>query len=248
MQSGKREDSPGPGTAGHQARTVFRTVAVVGAALSLVSLVLPRITTWSVLTDPSSPLVRFIDVRAEVNLHTWFNVSVLTLAALLHGCVGGLARSAGRTWWPWVVLSLALAVLAIDDLASLHEQLEPVGRALGGGDGALHFAWLVPGVVLAAGLLMTAVATARQLPAAAARWLLFGISALLGAAIGAEALGGVLLDADEQVAYIVVSHVEEFVETVAAGMLLCAAVSVLSIDRGPRPGSVAVTYDPVPSS
>jgi hypothetical protein len=245
MGSERRIGSPGRVTAGSPARTVFVVIAVVGATLATVSLVLPRVTAWPVLSDPSSPLVRFVDVRAEANLHTWFNVAVLTVAALLHGCVGALARSAGRTWWPWAVLSLALSALAIDDLASLHEQLEPWGRALGGGGGALHFAWLVPGGVLAVGLAMTAVTTARQLPAAAARWLLGGILALLGAALGAEALGGALLDRGEEIAYIVVSHVEEFVETVAAGMLLCAAVSVLAIRRGPRPGTMEVSYDDV---
>lgn len=245
MDREQRDGSPGLVAAGRLARTVFVVVAVLGAALALVSLVLPRVTAWPALSDPSSPLVRFVDVRAEANLHTWFNVAVLTVAAFLHGCVCALARSAGRTWWPWAVLALALAALAIDDLASLHEQLEPWGRALGGGDGALHFAWLVPGGVLAVGLAVTAVMAARQLPAAAGRWLLGGISALLAAAFGAEALGGALLDVGEEIAYIVVSHVEEFVETVAAGMLLCAAVSVLSIHRGARPGSMEVSYDEV---
>lgn len=246
MQSEQRGAAPGRNPAGRLARTVFLVVAVVGAVLATVSLVVPRVTDWPLLSDPSSPLVRFVDVRAEANLHTWFNVAVLTLAALLHGCVSGLARSAGRTWWPWAVLALALSALAIDDLASLHEQLESLGRALGGGDGALHFAWLVPGTLLAAGLAMTAVTTARQLPAAAARWLLGGISALLAASLGAEAVGGALLSAGDEITYIAISHVEEFVETVAAGMLLCAAVSVLAVRRGPRPGSLEVSYEGVP--
>jgi hypothetical protein len=218
-------------------------VALTGAALAAVSLVLPRITPWVVLSDPSSALVRFIDVRAEANLHTWFNVVVLSVGAVLHGCVGLLARDAGRRAWPWAVTCAILAFLAIDDLASLHEQLEPLGRDLGGGSGALRFAWLVPGLALAVGLVLTAVTIARQLPAVSGRWLLAGIATLLAAAVGGEAAGGLLLDSGKEVAYILVSHAEEFAETAAAGMLLCAAVAAVSTRRGPRPGAVEVTYD-----
>jgi len=218
-------------------------VVAIAAGLVAVSLVLPRVVPWDLLRDPGSPLVRFIDVRAEANLHTWFNVAVLSVGAFLHAGVGLLARHAGRTAWPWAVTSLVLAVLAIDDLASLHEQLEPVGRALGAGDGALHFAWLLPGVVLAAGLALTAFTVARRLPRAAGRWLLAGVTVLLVAAVGLEAVGGAVLSSvGDGLAYILVSHLEEFVETCAAGILLCAAVSALQVRPGSAPGVVEVGY------
>jgi hypothetical protein len=234
----------GPGTRPVQSLTrALLVVVVTGAVLVAISLILPRVVPWDPLRDPGSPLVRFIDVRAEANLHTWFNVAVLTVGAFLHAGVGVLARRAGRTAWPWAVTSLALALLAIDDMASLHEQLEGMGRALGAGEGALHFAWLLPGLLLAAGLALTAITVARHLPRTAGRWLLAGVAALLVAAVGLEAVGGAVLSSvGDGPAYILVSHLEEFVETCAAGILLCAAVSALQVRTGPVPGVIEVGY------
>lgn len=223
-------------------------VVLTAAVLASLSLVLPRVVPWGLFRDPASPLVRFVDVRAEANLHTWFNVAVLSVGACSHACVGVLARAAGGPAWPWAVAAGTLALLAIDDLAALHEQLEPIGRALGAGEGALHFAWLLPGVALAVGLAVVAVAAARRLPRASARWLLAGMSVLLSAAFGLEAAGGALLaSVGDGPAYILVSHLEEFLETCAAGMLLHAAIRAVEVRRGTRPGSVEMRHVHAPA-
>jgi hypothetical protein len=204
--------------------------------------VLLRITPWDILRDPASPLVQLLDVRAEGSLHTWFNVSVLTVGSLLHAGVAVMARRGGGVCWPWVLTATSLALLSLDDLLALHEKLEPLGRALGGGSGALHFAWLVPGLVLAAGFLAVTVVAARRLPVGSRRWMTVGVVAFLVAAVGLELLGGSVLDGQGDGAlYIVVSHAEEVLETWAAAALLCAAVVAVGFRTG-RDGSVLVTY------
>ncbi len=221
-------------------------LALVGATLVGISLVVPRVLPWEFITDPASPVVGFIDVRAEANLHTWFNVAVLVVGSLIHACTGVLARRSGSPWWPWAVISALLAVLSLDDLASLHEQLEPVGRALGGA-GAFHFAWLVPGLVLAAGFLAAAITAVRRLPRPAHLWVIGGVATLLTAAVGFEALGGLVLSSiGDGPEYILLSHLEEFAETCAAAMLLAAAVSALTVRAGVR-GAVEVAYVGVPA-
>lgn len=226
-----------------RALRVLGAVALAALLLVATSLVLPRIAPWDALRDPSLPLVRLIDVRAEANLHTWFNVAVLTVGAAAHAVVGGLAHRAGHRAWPWGVTCAVLCLLALDDLASLHEQLEPLGRALGAGDGALHFAWVLPGLLLAAGLAGTAVVVARTLPVASARWLLAGVTALVAAAVGLEAAGGAILSGlGSGPLYILVSHLEEFVETCAAGALLCAAVAAVEVRPAAAPGALVVGY------
>lgn len=218
---------------------------MIGTGLAAVSLVLPRVTSWSVLRDPASPLVLLIDVRAEGSVHTWFNVALLTVGGLLHAGVGALARRAGSAAWPWALTAAALLLLSLDDLLAVHEQLDPLGRALGGGSGALHFAWVLPGLVLGAGLVAVAVLAAQRLPAAAARWLLLGVAALLLAAVGLESVGGVVLDSvGDGPLYILVSHGEELLETWAAGALLCAAVAAVRVCGGTGAGSVEVSYPP----
>ncbi|WP_222195537.1 hypothetical protein [Modestobacter italicus] len=223
--------------ADRRAGLVFLRLAAVGSLLAAVSLVLLRITPWDVLRDPSSPLVRLLDVRAEGSLHTWFNVSVLSAGAVLHTCAGALAHRAGRPAWPWALTATALALLSMDDLLAVHEQLEPLGRALGAGEGGLHFAWVLPGLVLAAGLAAVAVVAARRLPPSASRWLLLGVASLLAAAVGLESAGGLVLDSvGDGALYVLVSHAEELIETLAAAALLCAGVSAVRLAGGPDAG------------
>lgn len=233
--------TPTPST--HKAAVVFFVVAFVGAVWVGISLVVPRVAPWDFLTDPASPAVRFVDVRAEANLHTWFNVAVLAVGAVIHSCVGVLARRSGRSWWPWAVTSSVLVLLSVDDLASLHEQLEPVGRAIGGGTGAFHFAWLLPGLVLAGGFLVAALAGVRRVPVVASRWLMGGVATLLIAAVGLEAVGGLVLSSiGDGPGYILLSHLEEFGETCAAAMLLAAAIAAVAVRAGSVPGSVEIGY------
>ena len=227
---------------GRAATGVFLAAVVAGGTLGALSLVLLRITPWDILRDPASPLVQLLDVRAEGSLHTWLNVTVLAVGSLLHAGVAVLARRGGRICWPWVLTATSLALLSLDDLLALHEQLEPLGRALGGGTGALHFAWLLPGLVLAAGFLAVTVVAARRLPAGSRAWMTAGVMALLGAAVGLEALGGFVLDAHgDGVVYILISHAEEMLETCAAAALLCAAVVAATFRTG-GDGSLLVAY------
>jgi hypothetical protein len=222
---------------------LFAAIVLVAAVLTVVSLLVPRIVPWAALRDPASPLVQFVDVRSEANLNTWFNVALLSVGAALHACVARIARRTGRPSWPWMVTASGLALLAIDDLAAVHEKLEPLGRSLGGGEGITHFAWIVPGLVLAGVLAAGALAVARRLPRRSMGWLVGGIAVLLTAAVGMEALGGAVISGvGDGLAYILVSHVEEFAETCAAGMLLCAATFAISVHQGSPSSALVVDY------
>lgn len=195
-----------------------RVMAVVlGASvlLALASLVLPRLPFLPALRDPAQPWVVLLDVRDEGSVHTWFNVLLLVSAAAAACATAAVTRATGGKAWPWWVVAGVLATLSLDDMLSLHERLELVGERLGGG--ALHFAWVVPGAV--AGVVMAAVVllAARGLPPLSRTSLLAGTTLLLVAALGLEALSGAVISTvGDGAVYIVVSHVEELVESVAA--------------------------------
>ena len=99
------------------------------------------------------------------------------------------------------------------------------------------------GQVLAAGFLVAALAGIRRVPVVAAHWLMIGVATLLAAAVGFEALGGLVLSSiGDGSAYILLSHLEEFGETCAAAMLLAAAVSAVSVQQGGASGSLEFAY------
>lgn len=205
--------------------------AAVAVGLAVASLVLPRVPWWPALRDPEQPWVLLLDVRDEGSVHTWWNVVLLGAAAVLAVGAALVRRAAGREGWPWWLVAAVLGALSLDDMLAVHERLEPLGEQLGGGSGALRFAWVVPGAV--AGLVAVAlvVVAARRLPREAARPLAGGLVLLLVAALGLEAVGGAVLDTvGDGAVYILVSHLEELLESLAACLLLLGAARGLRWD------------------
>ena len=211
------------------------------AVWSLLSLVLLRITPFEVLRDPASPVVQLIDVRAESNLPTWFAVVLLASAAVAHALVGVLAGRAGAPARPWYAVATLLGLLSIDEAAAVHERLEVLGLELGGGSGALHFAWLLPGGVVGLAVLAVTVRLYLLLPRPSGILVLGGVVAFLAAAFGLEAVGGAILDGrGDGALYILVSHLEELVEALATCVLLLAALVAVRVER--LPSAVAVSF------
>lgn len=135
------------------------------------------------------------------------------------------------------MVAAVLAALSMDDMLSLHEQLELLGDQWS--RGALHFAWVLPGAAAGACLVVVLVRAARRLPSTTRTALIGGTGLLLLAALGLEAVGGLVLDVRGDVGvYIVVSHLEELLKSVAA------VAFVLAVARGltwqVRPGGVMV--------
>jgi hypothetical protein len=211
------------------------------AVLSLLSLVLLRVTPFEVLRDPASPVVQLLDVRAESNLPTWFTVVLLAAAAVAHALVGVLAGSAGAPARPWYAVATLLALLSLDEAAAVHERLEVLGLDLGGGGGALHFAWLLPGAVVGLALLAVTVRLYLLLPRPSGYLVLSGVVVFLAAAFGLEAVGGAVLDGrGDGPLYILVSHLEELVESLATCVLLLAALVAVRVER--LPSAVALSF------
>lgn len=167
------------------ARTVPRSLFAVAGVLAVLSLAVPNVHSAPVLAAPDSPVRQFFDVAGEANLPTWFNVVVLALGGVGFLLVALLHRGSGRRALPWAVTGLVLLALSLDDLASLHERMDPIGQALGGGSGALHFAWVVPGAVAGAVVLGLVGWLALVAPAPMRRDLVLGLGLLLRAGLNA---------------------------------------------------------------
>lgn len=202
---------------------------MASVGLVVASLVLPRAPWWPALRDPELAWVVLLDVRAEGSVHTWWNVVLLGASAVLAAAAALVRRAAGRGSLPWWLVAAVLGALSLDDMLALHERLEPLGEQLGGGGGALRFAWVVPGAAAGLVVVVAVVVAARSLPRAAATPLAGGLVLLLVAALGLEVVGGAVLDTvGDGAAYILVSHLEELLESLAACLLVLGAARGLS--------------------
>lgn len=217
-------------------RRLLAVLLACSAGLVALSLLLPVLIDHE-LTRDRGDLRMFTYVNNEANLPTWWTVSLLVAAALLHMQAGVLARRAGThgaaAWW---VLAALLALLALDELTALHERLDVWGLALTDA-GGFAFPWLLLGVPIAIGMIAVAVAAARHLPGRSTLMSLGGICLLFLSAVGLEAVGGVFLG-DQQgqyegadLGYVLLMHVEEFGEMAGAALAVCAPLAALRIRR-----------------
>lgn len=164
------------------------------------------------------------DPAAEGNVWTWANVAVLVLGA---GGFGLRAyhvwRARGAHWLGWALCALLLLALSLDDAASFHEKLGALGRSMGGGQGWFHFAWVVPGMLIALAYAAALGLHARRI-GRAPRWcLLGGTASLFAGAIGFEMISGAYLAAAGHTdTYTYLYHVEEMLEAIGASLFLVA--------------------------
>ena len=161
-----------------------------GAVLAFLSL----FSSWS----GHLPTAEFFALTSENNLPTWYTTVVMLAVAFAAAVAGWLARSRSRAmavrWWIFAGL---FALLSLDEMAALHERLEPLGARILHPTGFFYFVWVVPGIVLAAVVVVAVLQLARALATPVRRELVLGIALFLGAALGLEMLGGMLLEGTE---------------------------------------------------
>lgn len=227
-------------------RWLARTLIVTSVGLCALSLAVPNVWPIPPLADPDSPIRKLVAVSDEQNLPTWFNVVLLAHATTASAIVAALLRRTGqrRLSRGWTGLALITALLSLDDLASIHEQLEPLGRNLGGGSGALHFAWVVPGAAAGALVVTAVVPLVRHSYGPTRTYLVGGTGLLIGSALGLETINGLVLDkAGPSPAYVIGTTLEELCEAIGAALLACAPLTTLDVRLHPD-HTISLGIDP----
>lgn len=257
-----RRAGGGPERPSPSRRQALRLLVGVSAALVVASPLLHVLAWRQQVADPGSePAVLFllVDTNGEQNLPAWWSASLLLLAAGLAGLRSLLSRGATTGLSRgWAGLAGLLALLSLDEVASLHERvLGALGEAaVGGASGLLHFAWVVPGLAVAAALALAAVPFLRALDGADRRCLTACGCGYAIAVLGVEAVSGAVLDSGvTHAAYLLVTAAEEALEMGAVIALLAGlsrglrlrtgegtlAVSLAPADPARRPGVPAAT-------
>ncbi|MCB0076358.1 MAG: PQQ-dependent sugar dehydrogenase [Anaerolineales bacterium] len=132
-------------------------------------------------------------VDKERNFPTFFTVLLMLFSALLLEITARLSKREQEPHGKkWRVLSLGFLFMAFDEGFVIHEMaIEPLQRLLGGGDlGALHFAWVGPGIVLVLLLSFYFLPFLSSLKAQGRIRFILAASLYLGGALGMEMFNG----------------------------------------------------------
>lgn len=143
------------------------------------------------LVEESGDLIgfgTFIDVDAEANLPTWFASFIAQAAAVVAFAIGESDRPAHRLWWRGIAAMLFL--MGIDEIASIHNTpSRRLGEVVGVHGGWLMNAWILPALLLCAGVAIFYARFLLKIP----RWMAFGFigaaALYITGAIGLEVIG-----------------------------------------------------------
>jgi hypothetical protein len=179
------------------------------------------------------------DLGAEMNVPSWYSSSQLLIAAGLlavialgarHAAPGSSSRRNGGEpdggSLPWVALSLIFVYLSLDEISDLHglwrQFTLPDSYRLPGTTDP-NYAWVVPGLVLVVALAIAFRRFVLELPARTRRLIVLAGAIYIGGAIGAELVGGLIVNATwNNTAFLIVSALEEVGEMLGIALFIYA--------------------------
>ncbi|MDQ3894964.1 MAG: hypothetical protein M3292_09960 [Actinomycetota bacterium] len=179
---------------GAQIVSAARTLrALVGAALLLCLIsVLVNVAFRAAGSNPDQYSRHFFDVDSEQNLPTWFSVIELALAASLAFVIAVKPRSehAVRHRRRWLLLAAILALMSLDELASVHENTSSYVREVIPVGDAIPYAWVIPALVLVACVGIVYIRFVLTLAPRVRRLLLLAAFIYVAAAAGLDLVDG----------------------------------------------------------
>ena len=213
--------------------------------------------------DHQLGLKQLFDLNGERNLASWFSSAILLTAATLLCSIGLACRARGERFTRhWLAMSAIFLVLAIDEVASIHELLTKPLRSELYLSSLFHYAWIVPGSIFALVFLFFYLKFLRELPVRT-RWL-FVISGavFVGGAVGMEAIEGYydVTYGHGGWGYVVLSTMEEVAEMLGISLFVFALmdymalhvpevrISIVAENRGSAAGPAAPRRAPAPAA
>lgn len=186
-------------------------------------------------------LWEIVNVTMESSAPTCFNALLWSLLGLTAVAAAALARRRAG----WVALAAIAFLASLDETIALHERLHELGWPLAQAFGwAVAYAWVLPGVVLAAVVAVALWPLVRALPTPSRRLILLGGAAFLLGAIVLETVSGQLVSHFGTITWhaTLVAHAEELLEKVGIILAMMGVVRLFSVQWDAR-GGVRIVFD-----
>jgi len=138
-------------------------------------------------------LITYFHLDHENNFPTYFSVLLLGFCALLLAIIASHFRTTRKKdGFYWVILCAGFLFMGFDEAFALHERLgKPMRQLLGEGDlGIFYFTWVVPGMILVAGLGLIFLGFLKRLETRHRNAFLLAAGLYLGGCLGVELIAG----------------------------------------------------------
>ncbi|MBE0010402.1 MULTISPECIES: hypothetical protein [unclassified Arthrobacter] len=162
----------------------------------------------------------FFDVGREINVPTWFSAGLWILTGVVAGYFARKASRFRKSWW---LFASVCVFFSLDETLELHERLDLIGGRI-----ALllpfevGFTWVIPGIAIAAVLVLLLLRLVLSLPSSVRNGIILAGATFVTGAVVVETLGGYWLDANGMTwHFFLMVLVEETLEM--AGVALCLA-------------------------
>jgi hypothetical protein len=197
-----------------------RPVLIAGAIVAGAGLAIELVHTRS-HAPAVEDLVELFSLSYEANLPTWYASSLLfACGILLTAIAADVAARGGHRRRHWIGLAVGFFVMSLDEAIEMHEHL---GGLIGTG-GPLYFDWVIPAVLVVAGLALVYVPFLRELPPRRRRQFVIAGAVYLGGAVLAELPLGWWTEhaGTDNPTYAMIDWVEETLELAGASLFLLA--------------------------
>ncbi len=181
--------------------------------------------------DYREPWTRILNLDREMNIPTWYSGLMLVSCGLIIRGIFSIKKSESDRWWrQWRTLSIIFFILAIDEIASIHEILiiDDLADALNL-PSFWHSVWVIPGTILVAIFIWKYWKFILYLPSQLKRYFIIAISVYVGGALGMEMVGSYYdgIDGQQNLVYAMLATIEEVMEMMGCVVFIYGLLTYL---------------------
>ncbi len=181
--------------------------------------------------DYRADWTRIFNLDREMNIPTWYSGLMLVSCGLIIRGIFAIKKSqSDRFWRQWRILSIIFFILAIDEIASIHEILiiDDLADALNL-PSFWHSVWVIPGTILVAIFIWKYWKFILYLPKELRRYFLIAISLYVGGALGMEMVGSYYdgIDGQQNLVYAMLATIEEVMEMMGCVVFIYGLLTYL---------------------